>query len=119
MTDGSPMDPNREKFREHLLQEQRETAEAIEQTRQSAAPVELDQTRVGRVSRVDALQQQALARGLLERLITRKRKIEAALARVDAGSYGLCCACQEDIEPGRLQADPAVVFCQRCAAERQ
>lgn len=62
------------------------------------------------MSRIDALQQQALAQGLLERLVIRKRKIEAALARFDSGTFGLCCACQGDVEPERLNADPASVF---------
>ena len=46
-----------EQFRARLLIEQRETVEAIQQAQQSAAPVELDQSCVGRVSRIDALQQ--------------------------------------------------------------
>lgn len=110
---------NMEQFRARLLIEQRETVEVIQQAQQSAASVELDQSSVGRVSRIDALQQQALAQGLLERLALRKRKVEAALARHDAGTYGRCCACRDDIEPERLNADPAVVFCHECAAERQ
>ena len=108
-----------EQFRARLLIEQRETVEAIQQAQQSAAPVELDQSCVGRVSRIDALQQQALAQRLRERLTIRKRKVEAALARFDSGTYGLCCACHSDLEPERLNADPAVVFCQECATERQ
>ncbi|WP_227472630.1 TraR/DksA family transcriptional regulator [Delftia acidovorans] len=108
-----------EQFHARLLIEQRETVEAIQQAQQSAAPVELDQSSVGRVSRIDALQQQALAQGLRERLIIRKRQVEAALARLDSGTYGLCCACQSDLEPERLNADPAAVFCQECATERQ
>ncbi|XTI72624.1 TraR/DksA family transcriptional regulator [Acidithiobacillus sp. AC3] len=107
-----------EQFRARLLAEQRETVAAIQQAQQSAAPVELDQSSVGRVSRIDAIQQQALAQGFLERLSVRKRKIEAAMARIDAGTYGLCCACHDDIEPERLNADPAVVFCRECATGR-
>ena len=108
-----------EQFRARLLIEQRETVEAIQQAQQSAAPVELDQSCVGRVSRIDVLQQQALAQGLRERLTIRKRKVEAALARLDSGTYGLCCACHSDLEPELLNADPAVVFCQECATARQ
>lgn len=113
------MDLNLEHLRARLLVEQRETVEAIQQAQQSATPVELDQSSVGRVSRIDALQQQALAQGLMERMVIRRRKIEAALARLDSCTYGLCCACQSDLEPERLNADPAAVFCQECAAERQ
>jgi DnaK suppressor protein len=95
------------------------TQEAIRQASESAGTVELDQSGVGRVSRIDALQQQALAKGLLERLGVRKRKLEAALTRIDAGTYGVCCGCQSDMEPERLGADPAAVFCPDCAQERE
>lgn len=113
------MDVNMERLRNRLLAEQGETIEGIWQAHHSAAPVELDQSSMGRVSRIDALQQQALAQGLMERLVIRKRKIEAALARLDSSTYGLCCACHSDLERERLNADPAAVFCQECAAERQ
>ncbi|WP_288107089.1 molecular chaperone DnaK [Limnobacter sp.] len=110
---------NIELFRARLLTEQNQIAEAIDQAQRASATVELDQSSVGRVSRIDALQQQALAQGLLMRLNNRKRKVEAALTRVNSGTYGLCCACEGDVEPERLNADPASVFCQMCAAERQ
>lgn len=77
--------------------------------------VELDQSSMGRVSRMDAMQQQAMAQATLQRLRTRQRKLEAALNRVAAGSYGLCCQCGETIEADRLQADAAAVFCPECA----
>ena len=113
------MDMNLEQLRDRILAEEKETCEAIQQAQQSAAPVELDQSSIGRVSRIDALQQQALAQRLMERLVIRKRKVEAALARLDSGTYGKCCSCHDDLEPERLNADPAVVFCQECATERQ
>ena len=92
---------------------------AIEHARAGASPVALDQSAIGRVSRIDAMQQQALAQNLLSRLTQRQRQLDAALERVEAGAYGLCCACHERIEPERLTADPAVVFCHGCATERR
>lgn len=80
--------------------------------------VELDQASMGRLSRMDAMQQQEMAKNRLARLAERKRKLEAALARLDAGSYGRCCACHEELEIERLEADPAAVFCAACAEER-
>ncbi|MDE2428865.1 MAG: molecular chaperone DnaK [Burkholderiales bacterium] len=91
-----------------------QTIAAIEQAKRSVGTVELDQSSVGRVSRIDAFQQQELAKVLQERLNVRKRKLEAALNRVELGAYGLCCACQCDVDPARLDADPAAVFCSVC-----
>ncbi len=112
-------DIDRRQLRDRLDAELAKAIEAIQHAQQSAATVELDQSSVGRISRIDALQQQALAQGLLERLLTRQRKLNAALDRFDSGIYGLCCACEANIEPERLNADPTVVFCQGCAVDRQ
>jgi DnaK suppressor protein len=71
------------------------------------------------LSRMDAMQLQAIAQDQLERFNLRRRKVEAALARVSAGAYGLCCECHANIAVDRLEADPAEVFCQECAEERE
>ena len=43
-------------------------------------------------------------------------RIDAALARLEDGSYGVCSGCGQPIGPGRLAARPASVTCVRCAA---
>ena len=71
------------------------------------------------LTQLDAsLQQQAVSHDLRARLSTRKRRLGAALARADAGSFGSCCECGEALDTQRLQHDPATVFCADCAAER-
>ncbi len=102
-------------WRERLTNELALQKEAIAQRTVHSHVVELDQSGIGRVSRMDAMQQQAMTQATLQRLRTRQRKLEAALDRVAAGSYGLCCQCQVAIDPERLQADPAAVFCSECA----
>lgn len=72
-----------------------------------------------RQARMDAMAQQVSIRDQLEKFNLRRRKVEAALARVDAGSYGLCCECRATIHAERLDSDPAEVFCQECADERE
>ncbi|MDP1524613.1 MAG: TraR/DksA C4-type zinc finger protein [Rhodocyclaceae bacterium] len=88
---------------------------ALARTKAAAAPVQLDQTTQGRLSRMDAMQQQAMAASLAERLRTEIRKTEAALDRVGNGRYGECCRCSDEIAPARLAADPAAPFCAGCA----
>jgi DnaK suppressor protein len=87
-----------ERFRQRILEELEKVERSLQNSQQAAATVLLDQSSVGRLSRMDALQQQAIARGLTERLQLSKRKLQAALDRIDAGSYFLCCQCDEDIE---------------------
>jgi len=43
--------------------------------------------------------------------------IRAALARIDAGTYGVCARCGEAIKPARLEALPETVYCVSCASD--
>jgi DnaK suppressor protein len=94
------------------------TRAGLASSRDALAPIALDQASVGRLSRMDALQQQATRAGLREGLQREERRIEAALARIDAGQFGVCCACDDHIPGDRLAADPATPFCIACAAAR-
>jgi DnaK suppressor protein len=98
---------------------QRDALLATRSTRAEAGKaVELDQTRTGRLSRMDALQGQAMALASQQRAELQLRRIEAALRRMDEGTYGDCAQCDEPIDPRRLQADPATPLCVRCADRR-
>ena len=88
---------------------------ATEQGAEAARPVELDQTRVGRLSRMDALQGQEMARAAERRRDIELRKIDAALARLDSGDYGWCVSCGEEIAAERIRLDPAAPVCIDCA----
>ncbi len=46
-------------------------------------------------------------------------QVDAALARVDAGEYGICRDCGQEIDPRRLEALPYAVLCTECAALRE
>src|SRR5210317_599226 len=95
-------------LREILLQAQ-ETGDEAEQT------IELDQTRVGRLSRMDALQAQAMSKETGRRRRQKLLQIEAALRRIEHDEYGYCQECGDEIAPARLNVDPAVSLCIRCA----
>jgi DnaK suppressor protein len=98
---------------------QRDEILATQATRAEAgAAVELDQTRTGRLSRMDALQGQAMALAAQQRAELQLKRIEAALKRLDEGSYGDCAQCEEPIDPRRLKADPATPLCLACASRR-
>ena len=77
----------------------------------------LDQSSVGRLSRMDALQQQAMAAGRKETLLREKRRLEAARVRLGEGTFGVCCRCNEPIPRDRLEADMGAPFCADCQAE--
>ena len=81
--------------------------------------VELDQTRQGRLSRMDAMQQQAMAQATDRRRETDLKRIAAALQRIDDEEYGECLECGETIPVGRLEIDPALTLCVVCAEKRE
>jgi len=78
--------------------------------------VALDQAAVGRLSRMDALQVQAMQLETERRRAIELKRIDLALQRIDAGEYGYCVSCDEEILPKRLEADPATPVCVDCAS---
>ena len=76
--------------------------------------VVLDQTSVGRVSRMDALQQQSMAKSTRVNAQASLRKVAAALQRIDDSDYGYCCVCDEPIQFERLQVQPEASHCLNC-----
>ncbi len=59
----------------------------------------------------------------LERLSETQRReilqIDAAIARLDAGEYGICRDCEQEIDPRRLEALPYALLCTECATRRE
>ena len=93
--------------------------EAEESGADAEQTVELDQARVGRLSRMDAMQAQAMSKETGRRRRLQLAKISAALKRLEEGAYGECLECGEDIHSGRLEFDPAVTLCIDCASAQE
>ena len=96
------------------LREQLESIASISE--QSLAVVELDQSKVGRLSRMDAMQAQAMAQASGNRRDQLLRQISAALTRIDNDEYGYCVSCEEPIPTKRLEFDPTETRCVDCAS---
>ena len=101
--------------RSQLLAERQALLHDAEVTAEERGVVELDQTTVGRLSRMDALQNQAMQVETERRRAVELKRIDAALARLDAGDYGYCVSCGEEIQAKRLEMDPATPVCVDCA----
>lgn len=112
------MDQERiERFARQLLQQQQALLGLQETADEATKTVELDQSSVGRLSRMDALQGQAMSQERDRRRQLELQKIAAALRRVEAGEYGFCAMCGEDIALKRLELDPAAPLCIDCASK--
>ena len=112
--DGSTRDG--ERMRRKLLALRDELRSVAATGEASAAVVELDQSKVGRLSRMDAMQAQAMAQASVQRREAQLRRIAAALRRIDDGEYGYCQECAEAIDPRRLEIDPTASMCIACAS---
>ena len=104
-----------ESWRAKLLTERATLTDASAATAESRTPVALDQQTVGRLSRMDAMQVQAMAQAEEERRQHRMRLISAALSRLDEDEYGSCMTCGVDIPEKRLAIDLAASQCVDCA----
>ena len=106
-------------LRDRLVEEREALLDVEESATEATNTVELDQTRVGRVSRMDAMQSQAMAKESDRRRRLTLQRIDSALRRMDEGEYGYCVACGEEIAASRLEADPAAPLCIECASRAE
>ena len=108
---------NEDWARAALLARQAELAEEDRISEEGRAPVTLQQDSVGRLSRMDAMQQQAMAQAQERRRKAEAARIAAAMVRLDEGEWGYCVHCGEEIAEKRLRYDPSVPRCVNCAQE--
>ena len=101
-------------FRKRLETLSKEVNGALNASKDSANVVELD-TAFGRLSRMDAMQNQQMALELRRRQENQLLRIKNALKRMDQGHYGLCGKCKQPIAEERLEISPDTVVCVRCA----
>lgn len=105
-------------FEERLRSRKVELEKLIVDAAEGSRPVSLDQP-IGRLSRMDALQQQSMSKASRQTALRRLEQVKSALKRLDAGTFGLCVECEEEIATLRLEARPEAPFCLECQAERE
>ena len=102
-------------FKEKLIKLRDELMAFEEIASKDGETVELDQSRIGRLSRMDALQAQAMSIETNRMRSQRIQQAESALERIDAGDFGRCIICSKDIDHGRLDFNPVSLKCIKCA----
>jgi DnaK suppressor protein len=107
-------DDQRAELRAELERQLARLEKSMKITDEASRTVELDQTSVGRLSRMDSLQNQSLSKGLQERELARHAQIRDALDRITAGTYGHCTACAAAIPFERLFVFPEASQCSGC-----
>ncbi len=110
-------DARSNKFYQTLLETRLIALQSQDETNaDSRDTVVLDQTSVGRLSRMDAMQQQAMAKATRQNRTTEIQAIKNALLRLEEGEYGYCEDCGEDIPAKRLELNPTAIRCFSCAS---
>lgn len=107
-----------EELAEKLRGLRTEVERSLEGSAEAAKIVSLDQP-IGRISRMDAIQQQKMAEASRRQQTLRLSHTAVALAAVESGDYGLCRSCEEPIGYRRLSARPESLFCLRCQGGRE
>jgi len=101
-------------LRDELLRLARRLERSRKTTGRAARPVKLDQISVGRLSRIDAFQNQQMTKGLQVREEARFAQIQEGLRRLEAGTHGLCAGCEKPIPFERLLVFPETLRCASC-----
>jgi len=101
-------------LQQQLLQLKSELSEQLSSSEYDSQPVKLDQQSVGRLSRMDAMQQQQMAVANRQHVKTHLRAIMIAIQAIESGDYGYCSVCGEDIGFTRLQVRPEAALCLSC-----
>lgn len=107
-----------EVLRRDLIALEQELVRQIATSDASSRPVDLDQP-IGRVSRIDAIQQQSMAQANRRGAQSRLQQVRAALGRLDDGEYGACAQCSEPVGFARLKVRPETPFCVACQSRRE
>lgn len=111
-------DAERAEFRTLLVELQDELQAFVSASEERSRPVSLDEP-IGRLSRVDAMQQQQMMDAQRQLAAARLRAVAAALARIDDDRFGECAACGEEIDRRRLRVRPESAVCLACQQQRE
>jgi DnaK suppressor protein len=109
------MIPDREAARARLTARRDELNKLSSISAEDRNAVELDQQSVGRLSRMDAMQRQAMAQAQERARAVELARLEQAMRRLEDGEYGWCATCGDQIAAARLEVDPAAAVCVECA----
>lgn len=102
-----------DRLHQNLVKVAAELEAHLSETRGNSQPVDLDLP-IGRLSRMDAIQQQKMAQAQRRGQEIRLTQVRAALSQFKQGDYGYCRSCEEAISFERLLARPESPFCVDC-----
>ncbi|NNC84382.1 MAG: hypothetical protein HKN79_12475 [Flavobacteriales bacterium] len=113
------LDPKKKsELKDLILSTIEEVKEEIKELKELTKPI-APENAIGRVSRMDAINNKSINEAALRQTEVKLRKLETALEKVGEEFFGLCGACGQEIPVGRLMLMPESVFCVQCAERRR
>ena len=106
-------DEQLEELRKALISLQKTLEDDLKNASSGSKPVSLDDP-IGRVSRIDAIQMQQLAKNQRARIEVRIQQVTSALNRLKTPEFGICIECEEPITFDRLKVRPEGTLCLAC-----
>jgi DnaK suppressor protein len=106
-----------EQCKQKLLSLRTKLLDLEESSREAPQPVEIEQAGMGSISRRDAMQAQQMAEEGPRQRKRQLQKIDGALRRIEAGEYGKCFVCEEELDVAGLSVDPTITRCENCIEE--
>lgn len=108
-----------DEFRQRLVSAREDLRTQYENEKAAADTVQLDQTKVGRLSRMDAMQLQSMAQSTMRNIETRLKRIGEALNKLDEDDFGYCDECGNEIAFERLEVQPEAPCCFACQSRQE
>ena len=101
-------------MKEKILNIINELTESIVYLKEASKPIE-PSCALGRLTRMEAIGEKGVNEAILSKSKARLVRLENAVNRMDAGTYGICVKCKKEINRGRLEAVPEALFCVNCS----
>ncbi|MFP4366759.1 MAG: TraR/DksA family transcriptional regulator [Bacteroidales bacterium] len=103
----------RDFLREKIVEDIKLLKKRIEETEGFSDPVAPDNA-IGRISRMDAINNKSIFDASLRNSINRLKLLEAAMNCIDDSEYGICRKCHQPVSVDRLKVRPEILFCASC-----
>ena len=104
----------KEVLRQKIIKAIAETKQKIQRQEEEVQPI-APENAIGRVSRMDAINNKGVAEAALRRIKEKLAKLQFALSKIDDENFGACSRCKRPIQPMRLMYMPESTQCIRCA----
>ncbi len=107
-------DIERQELKQKIQEKITKTTESIKEMEAMTQPITPENS-IGRVSRMDAINTKGVNEAVLRKAREKLAKLQMALSKIDAPSFGVCTRCKRNIPPMRLMFMPESSKCVHCA----